>query len=69
MGNKDDGYLTKVQSSTKTAAGKRTIAMNKAAISAARELFEMFPNTTAVAVNKNGKKVTCKMLKRHLSKY
>lgn len=58
MGSKDGGYLTKAQSSTKTAAGKRTIAMNKAAISAARELFEMFPNTTALVVNKNGKKVT-----------
>ena len=58
MGSKENGYQSKVQNSTKTSAGKRTIAMNKAAICAAKELFEMFPDTTALVVNKNGKKVT-----------
>jgi integrase len=58
MGTKEKGYKDKVQNSTKTSSGKRTIAMNKAAICAARELFETFPETSALVLNKNGKKVS-----------
>lgn len=58
MGTKDDGYQSKVQNSTKTSSGKRTISMNKAAITAAKELVEIFPETSALVLNKNGKRVS-----------
>lgn len=58
MGTKEKGYKDKVQNSTKTSSGKRTISMNNAAVSAARELFETFPETSALVLNKNGKKVS-----------
>lgn len=58
MGTKENGYQAKVQNSTKTLSGKRTIAMNEASICAVKELFEIFPKTSALVLNKNSKRVS-----------
>jgi integrase len=58
LGNKDNGYQSSVMNTTKTSAGRRTISMNAAAVSAAKDLFEAFPETSALVVNKNGKRVS-----------
>lgn len=52
------GYVIQIQDSPKTAASNRIINLNIAAAEAAKTLFEIFPDSEAIAVNANGNRVS-----------
>lgn len=52
------GYGVKIQDSLKTSSGYRTIYLNEAAIISLKQLYELFPDTPYMALNRNGKRVT-----------